>query len=555
MSGPHTRPSPGYVGRIAVAGATLSLMAISVVPALAATPTANDYTQTNLVSDIAGVARLTDPHLVNPWGMAASPTSPLWVSDNGTNVSTLYSGGLSGAPLRPASLVVKIPGGAPTGQVFNPTTSWVIKSGSHSAAATFIFASEAGEITGWNPAVPPPAPTTSAQVGATVPGAVYKGLAMSTGSGGNWLYATNFHAGTVDVFDSHFKLVHWAGAFQDSHLPAGYAPFNIANIGDQLFVTYALQGPGKHDDAAGTGRGFIDVFDLKGKLLRRLVAHGPLDSPWGLALAPANWGRFGGDLLVGNFGNGRISAFDPTTGAFIGQLRNSDGLAITINGLWGLRFGNGTAGSATSLLFTAGIGDEGHGLLGTIDPASKAEPPGPGLGRRRGRAARRPIPHWSSMIAKPPDHRRVVRTRPVSMGDCDRESFQAPSHARCRSRRRTRHRWRRLRGLDGDRDTHEYPGLVHVGHSPGRIRDVRRRRRRTGRGGTPVDNRRHHGGQGAVPARHSHAALLGHAAQLPDQAEQRVLRRRRCLLSARRLPRWCHVVQLRRLHHPRLRTV
>jgi len=342
------------------------LAGLALVPSAAATT--NSYTQTNLVSDIAGVARTTDKHLVNAWGMAASPTSPLWVSDNGTNVTTLYAGDINGSALLPKSLVVTIPKGAPTGQVFNPTTSWVVRSGSHSAPALFIFASEAGVISGWNPAVPPPAPATAAQTGVTVGGAVYKGIAMSSGPLGNWLYATNFHAGTVDVFNGSFHQVHWAGAFHDASLPAGYAPFNIANLGGQLYVTYAFQGPGKHDDAAGTGRGFIDVYDLKGKLLKRLASHGPLNSPWGLAMAPANWGAFGGDLLVGNFGNGRISAFNPTTGAYLGQLRNGDGLAITIDGLWGLMFGNGTAGSPTTLLFTAGIGEEGHGLLGAIDP-------------------------------------------------------------------------------------------------------------------------------------------------------------------------------------------
>jgi uncharacterized protein (TIGR03118 family) len=351
-----------------LAGA-LVLGGLTTGPAVAADPGANTYTPTNLVSDIAGVARMTDAHLVNPWGMAASPTSPVWVSDNGTNVTTLYSGGINGSALKPAPLVVKIPGGAPTGQLFNTTTSWVVKSGGHSAPALFIFAAESGWITGWNPNVPPPAPAGSAQVGVKVPAAVYKGIAMSTGAGGDWLYAANFHAGTVDVFDARFHEVHWAGAFHDAGLPKGYAPFNIANFGDQLFVTYALQGPGKHDDAKGAGHGFIDIYGLTGKLLRRLVSRGPLNSAWGLAMAPASWGAFGGDLLVGNFGNGRISAFDPTTGAFLGQLRNADGLAITINGLWGLRFGNGTAGTPQSLLFTAGIGDESHGLMGIIEPS------------------------------------------------------------------------------------------------------------------------------------------------------------------------------------------
>jgi uncharacterized protein (TIGR03118 family) len=355
--------------RSAAAGfALVAILGAAVLPAMAAGPAANNYTQTNLVSDIAGVAQTTDRHLVNPWGISASPTSPIWVSDNGTGLSTLYSGGVAGSAFVPTSLVVKIPGGAPTGQVFNPTTSWVIRSGSHSAPALFIFASESGAITGWNPTVPTPAPSTRAQMGVTVANAVYKGLAISTGSGGNWLYAANFRAGTIDVFNSSFKLVHGAGAFHDAQIPTGYAPFNIANLGGKLYVTYALQQRDKLDDAAGTGHGFLDVYDLNGKLLKRLVAHGPLNSPWGLAMAPQTWGSFSGDLLVGNFGNGRISAFDPTTGAFLGQLRNARGTAITIDGLWGLMFGNGTAGTPQSLIFTAGIGGEGHGLLGFIEP-------------------------------------------------------------------------------------------------------------------------------------------------------------------------------------------
>jgi uncharacterized protein (TIGR03118 family) len=347
-------------------GASGAVLATAVLPALAA---GNVYVQTNLVSDIPGIARSTDPNLVNPWGISATPTSPLWISDNHSDKTTLYKGALNGGPLPPQGLVVSIPGGAPTGQVFNPTTSWVVKSGSASGPALFIFASESGSITGWNSAVPAPAPSTKAQMGVTVKDAIYKGLALSTGAGGDWLYAANFHAATIDVFDSKFRQVHWAGAFIDSKIPKGYAPFNIQNLGDKLYVTYAFQKPDKVDDAAGTGRGFVDVYDLQGKLLQRLISHGPLNSPWGLAMAPATFGRFAGDLLVGNFGNGRISAFDPATGAFAGQLRNADGLAITIEGLWGLQFGNGVAGTPDTLFFTAGFAEESHGLLGTITAA------------------------------------------------------------------------------------------------------------------------------------------------------------------------------------------
>jgi uncharacterized protein (TIGR03118 family) len=346
------------------AGAVFLITAV--MPASAASSV---YVQTNLVSDIPGVARSTDPNLINPWGMSATPASPIWVSDNHSDKSTLYKGPVAGGALTTVGLVVSIPGGSPTGQVYNPGTSWVVKSGKFSAPATFIFASEAGSITGWNSGVPAPAASTHAQNGITVKGAIYKGLAISTGAGGDWLYAANFHAGTIDLFDSAFHLVHWAGAFHDSQIPHGYAPFNIQNLGDKLYVTYAAQGPGAVDDARGTGRGFIDTYDLKGKLLKRFAAHGALNSPWGLAMAPATFGGFGGDLLVGNFGNGRISAFDPATGAYKGQLRNADGLPIAVQGLWGLMFGNGTAGTPDTLFFTAGISDEEHGLMGTLTAA------------------------------------------------------------------------------------------------------------------------------------------------------------------------------------------
>jgi uncharacterized protein (TIGR03118 family) len=326
----------------------------------------NEYRQTNLLSDIPGVARNTDPNLVNPWGMAAGPSTPIWVSDNGTDQTTLYSGAIAGSQLLPVPLVVAIPNGEPTGQVFNPSTDFSVSNGPAHGAALFIFASESGSITGWNPGVPPPAPSTSAQVGITVPDAVYKGLAISTGRH-DFLYAANFHAGTIDVFNGSYQLVHRSGSFTDPSLPAGYAPFNIQNIDGKLFVTYAMQDSAKHDDVAGAGHGFIDVYDLRGHLLQRLVSGGALNSPWGLAIAPDGFGRFSGDLLVGNFGDGRINAYNPNSGHFIGQLKNEDGNVIAINGLWGLRFGNGVAGSPTTLVFTAGIADEAHGLMGTIE--------------------------------------------------------------------------------------------------------------------------------------------------------------------------------------------
>ena len=327
----------------------------------------NEYRQTNLLSDIPGVARNTDPNLVNPWGMAAGPATPIWVSDNGADVTTLYRGAIGGTPLATIPLVVGIPTGAPTGQVFNDSHNFDVSNGKFHGPPLFIFATENGSITGWNPGVPAPAPSIWAQVGVTVPNAVYKGLAITTDPTGDFLYAANFHAGTIDVFNGKYKMVHWSGAFQDPKVPAGYAPFNIQNIGGRLFVTYAVQDSAKHDDVKGAGHGIVDIYDLRGHLLQRLAQGGHLNSPWGLAWAPAGFGRFAGDLLVGNFGDGAINAYNPTTGHFDGQLRNEDGNVIAINGLWGLRFGNGVAGTPTTLFFTAGIGDESHGLMGTIE--------------------------------------------------------------------------------------------------------------------------------------------------------------------------------------------
>jgi len=327
----------------------------------------NAYVQTNLVSDVPGAARLTDANLVNPWGLSFGPTTPAWVSDNGMDVSTLYSGGFDHMPVAIAPLVVSIPGGAPTGQVFNGTDDFVIGTGAQMGPARFIFDSEAGQITAWSPKL---VPATSAVSEATVPDAIYKGLAMASTSKGSFLYAANFHAGTIDVFDNRFKPIKLGGDFSDPSLPAGYAPFNIQLIGSRLYVSYAQQDAGKKDDVPGAGKGFVNVFDRNGHLLKRLISGGALNAPWGLTLAPDNFGAFSGALLVGNFGDGTINAYDPSTGHFLGSLQYTDGSQIAINGLWALRFGNGVAGSPQTLLFTAGIADEAHGLFGTLEAAS-----------------------------------------------------------------------------------------------------------------------------------------------------------------------------------------
>jgi uncharacterized protein (TIGR03118 family) len=322
------------------------------------------FKQRNLVSDIAGVARVTDRNLVNPWGLAAGPNTPLWVADNGKDVSTIYSGAVRGSVPVIAPLVVGIPGGAPTGIVYNPTQGFAIPSGQASAPALFIFDSEAGRISAWNPHV---TPLTQALPEVTTPGAVYKGLAIAdTRKKGPRLYAADFHGAKIDVFDRHFAPVTLPGAFTDGALPAGYAPFNIQLLGGRLYVTYAKQDADAKDDVPGPGLGFVDVYDTKGHLLKRLVSQGNLNAPWGLVIAPRHFGGLDGDLLVGNFGDGRINAYDRRSGRFEGQLTNEDGNPIQIDGLWALRFGNGTFGTPHGLLFSAGIGDEQHGLLGEI---------------------------------------------------------------------------------------------------------------------------------------------------------------------------------------------
>lgn len=313
----------------------------------------DSYVQTNLVSDLPGVAAHQDTDLVNPWGIVAGPTTPFWISDNGTGLSTLYNG--AGAKL---PLVVTIPpsGSSPTGVVFNATSGF---SSSH-----FIFATENGTIAAWSGG------TSAATVVPATAGSVYKGLALGdTGL----LYATNFGLGRVDVFNSSFSSTTVPGGFTDNSLPSGYAPFDIRNLNGKLYVTYALQDSAHHDDVAGSGHGFIDVFDFNGNLLQRLTSQGALNSPWGLALAPSAFGSFGGDLLVGNFGDGMINAYNPSSGNFLGTLDDTNGSPLAIQGLWGLDFGNGANSQGKdTLFFTAGIPGPGmiedHGLYGAIDP-------------------------------------------------------------------------------------------------------------------------------------------------------------------------------------------
>jgi uncharacterized protein (TIGR03118 family) len=370
----QSHPSLGRSGRwcafIGVLGAALVL---ALAPAASASHGDRGgrgiglYVQRNLVSDVPGAAQLTDPNLVNAWGLGFGPATPAWIADNGQDVSTLYSGASATAP-NPAivPLVVSIPGGEPTGLVFNPSaTAFPVHSGTSSGSARFLFSSEAGVISGWNPNVPA-AGSTEAQIAASVPDAVFKGLAVADTASGPRLYATDFHHGTVDVWDANFTPIATPGAFQDRSIPRGYAPFGIQTTAGGIVVTYAKQDADAHDDVAGRGNGFVDFFGTDGTLLRRFAARGPLNSPWGAAQAPQGFGAASGALLIGNFGDGRINAFDPVSGRFLGSLRSSHGRRIDIDGLWALQFGNGVIGTPQTLLFTAGPGGEAHGLFGAV---------------------------------------------------------------------------------------------------------------------------------------------------------------------------------------------
>jgi uncharacterized protein (TIGR03118 family) len=335
------------------------------------------YTQRNLVSDGSVSADHTDPNLINAWGVAFNPFGVVWVANNGTGTSTLYDGNGN-----VQSLVVQIPspdaasGGTPTGIVFNASSSaasFAVSAGGASGPSKFLFATEDGVIAGWAPNVNPTQAIIAVDNSASTR-AVYKGIALSAGGTGQLLYATDFRNARVDVFDSTFAPVTLpAGAFTDPHLPTGYAPFGIQAIGGDVFVTYAKQVAGSDDEAHGPGLGVVDVYDPNGVLLDRIATHGGLNAPWGIALAPAGFGPFSGSLLVGNFGDGRINAYSPTSHRWLGQLRGQNGRTIQIDGLWGLAFGNGFANQPVNALFyAAGPGDEAHGLYGRIDAPAGA---------------------------------------------------------------------------------------------------------------------------------------------------------------------------------------
>jgi uncharacterized protein (TIGR03118 family) len=324
------------------------------------------FVQTSLDSNLADSVSSPDANLTNAWGLAFAPGGAFWVNANHSGTSNLFLG--DGTI---ASLVVQVPSpksspagsvSAPTGILSNPTSSFLVP-GSQLAAA-FIFDSEDGTVSVWNPGVD--ATHAVIAVDNSASGAVYKGLAFGANSSGNHIYATNFRAGTIEVFDSNFKAVTTEGQFVDRQIRAGFAPFGIQNIDGDLWVTYAKQDGDKMDDVGGAGNGFVDVFDTDGHLLRRFADHGVLNSPWGLARAPYGFGQFAGDILIGNQQDGRINAFD-ARGNFVGSLRRPNGEPVKIDKLWALQFGGGAKSSPESLFFTAGPNDETNGLFGVIN--------------------------------------------------------------------------------------------------------------------------------------------------------------------------------------------
>lgn len=329
-------------------------------------PAASKFLAVNIVADTAGSATHTDANLVNAWGIAFNPTGYVWVANNGSSTSTLYDGNGVAQPL-----VVAIPAGtggaaSPTGIVHNASQDFKVAQNGVTGASVFIFAGENGTISGWSPNVNPTSAVLVADGGSAGP--VYKGLALASYAGANYLYAADFGRNAIDVYNGSFAKVSLAGNFRDPSLPAGYAPFNIQALGDKLYVAYAKKDASEPEEIKGAGLGVIAVFDTSGVFVKELVMGGALNAPWGLAMAPANFGSFSNALLVANFGDGKINAYQPSTGALMGTLVKADGTAIVIDGLWGIAFGNGiNAQPANTLFYSAGPADEKHGLYGRID--------------------------------------------------------------------------------------------------------------------------------------------------------------------------------------------
>jgi uncharacterized protein (TIGR03118 family) len=346
------------------------LLATAAVLTLGSAALATGYLQTNMTSDGTAPMTITDNNLKNPWGIAFGPTTPFWVADNNAGVATLYNGVGETIPL---VVNIPLPPGqtglaAPDGMVFNGTSDFVVSSGGKSGPALFIFATEDGTISGWSPGVNLHNAILAVDQSSTL--AVFKGLAMAKVGKANILYATDFRHNQVDMFDAGFNMI---GSFTDPTVPQGYAPFGIRAINGFLIVTFALQDASAHDDQPGPGNGFVDIFTTKGVMERRVVSQGALNAPWGIALAPENFGPLSGDLLIGNFGDGHINAYDLFGRRSDGPLEDASGNPIVNDGLWTITFGNGTAAGLQDVLyFTAGPNSEANGLFGQIQALPSA---------------------------------------------------------------------------------------------------------------------------------------------------------------------------------------
>ncbi len=366
----HVRKSAVSHPTLGVSLLTLAVgLALPLQPASAQAPPIQHYNIANLTSNLNSLAPVMDPNLVNPWGLSRSSGGPWWVSDNGTGKSTLYDG--TG---KVQSLVVTIPAadpsaqGTPTGTMFNgDAASFQL---APSKNAIFLFVTEDGTISGWNPGVNP----KQAIIMVNTKGrSVFKGATIATveteGVVKPYLYAADFRRARVAVYDAAFNEVRLSEeTFEDDRMPDGYAPFNVQNIGGNIYVAYAKQDGARHDEVDGTGKGFVDVFSSRGKLLNRFDHGSWFNAPWGLALAPGDFGAHSHDLLVGQFGSGEILAFDAVSGAFKGRLTGTDNNPLHIDGLWALTFGGDGAGNgpATTLFYAAGIDHESNGVFGKI---------------------------------------------------------------------------------------------------------------------------------------------------------------------------------------------
>ncbi len=378
---PVTRGS-GWLGRAGIVATGAAFAAALVPAATASAGTQNSFAQTNLVANKASSgAKLVDHNLKNAWGLAAAPGGPIWVSDNNSGKATVYSGGVNGGPVT-LQLKVSVPGGNPTGQVYNATGAFPV-SGTSGNPSIFIVDSDSigstqspGEIAAWKggPSFVVKDSPTGGPGGTTPTGAVFKGLAIwGAPTAGPELFAADVANATVDVFDKDFTPLSTPTEFVDPAIPAGYAPFNVQALGNHIYVTYGKQNASKTDVVRGPGLGYVDVYSPDGVLIKHLINGGtgsPLNEPWGLAIAPTGFGPFAGDLLVGNLGNGWINTFDRKTGNFLGNLDATNGMPVHIPGLWGLQVGNSSFGGKNALIFSSGPKQYAHGVLGILTPAA-----------------------------------------------------------------------------------------------------------------------------------------------------------------------------------------